>query len=56
MNNQNLKKELFPLFTQFFKAIDLLKIPETNTFSFIPEWIELFEKLDFPDWYHHYSS
>jgi hypothetical protein len=56
MSNQNLKNELFKFFTQFFKTIDFLKIPDTNTFSFIPEWIELFEKLGFPDWYHHYSS
>ena len=56
MRNENLKNELIEFFTQFFQIIDLLKFTETNTFSFIPEWIDLFEKLSFPDWYQHYLS
>jgi hypothetical protein len=56
VRNQNLKNELKNYFTQFFNIIDLLKLTETNTFLFIPEWIDLFEKLGFPDWHHHYPS
>jgi hypothetical protein len=56
VRNQNLKDELFQYFTQSLKILDLFELSETNTFSFIPEWIDLFEKLGFPDWHHHYPS
>ena len=56
MRNEILKNELIEFFTQFFKIIDLFKFTENKTFAFIPEWIDLFEKLGFPGWHHHYLS